>query len=60
MYTDATLARELVAAESKRRQFNTFPKCVWDWTCQKNYLEKNRGKSVHGYYTFLGVRWSRD
>jgi hypothetical protein len=39
-----TLTRELVAPEVKHHQFNTFPKCIWDWTCQKKYLEKNEAK----------------
>jgi hypothetical protein len=68
VYTDATLARELVAAESKRLQCNTIPKCIWDWTCQKKSLEKNEAKmytdhtltselvlvETYGYYTCLG------
>jgi hypothetical protein len=32
---DHALTRELVAPEVKQPQFNTFPKCIWDWTCQK-------------------------
>jgi hypothetical protein len=38
---DNTLAFEFVENKSKLRQFNTFPKCIWDWTCQKKCLEKN-------------------
>ena len=55
MYTDYTLARELVVSEVKRRQFNTFPKCIWDWACKKKVLRKKRGENVYGYYTCLGV-----
>ena len=44
MYTDHTLTRELVVAESKRLQFNTIPKCIWDWTCQKRDLAKIEAK----------------
>ena len=45
MHADATLARELVAVESKRLQCDTIPKCIWDWTCQKKKtLEKNEAK----------------
>ena len=35
---DATLTRDKVAAESKHLQFNAFPECIWDWTCQKEGL----------------------
>jgi hypothetical protein len=35
---DCTLARELVFIEVKAFQINTLPKCVWDWTCQKEGL----------------------
>jgi hypothetical protein len=52
MYTDTTLTRELVVSEVKRRQFNTIPKCIWDWTCQKKVLRKKRGENVHGSYTY--------
>ena len=44
MYTDTTLTRELVESEVKLRQFNTIPKCIWDWTCQKKVLRKNEAK----------------
>jgi hypothetical protein len=40
VYTDNTLAFEFVEGEIKLRQFNTFPKCIWDWTCQKRDLGK--------------------
>jgi hypothetical protein len=41
---DNTLAFEFVEGETKLRQFDTFPKCIWDWTCQKKCLEKNEAK----------------
>ena len=44
MYTDTALTRELVSLEVKLRQVNAFPKCIWDWACQKKCLEKNEAK----------------
>ena len=44
----ATLTRELVAAEVKHRQFNAFPKYIWDWTCQKKGLSKIEAKIYTG------------
>jgi hypothetical protein len=55
-YTDAALARELVVSEVKTRQFNTFPKFVWDWTCKKIVIRKKRGENAHGCCT-CPVSW---
>jgi hypothetical protein len=56
MYTDATLTSELVTPERKHLKPLKFSKPLWNLTCQKKGLSKNRGENVHGYYTCLGVR----
>jgi hypothetical protein len=51
MYTDATLALEIVFVERKPLKPLKFSKPLWNLTCQKNDSAKFRGKSVHGSYT---------